>query len=311
MSGAGPRYDQPGVVPLRPLRAGDILAGVVRAVRANPVATLGISFAVALLGSLANWLGNVNFDVTVVDDRFVVVDPFTPVEVSILTASLLAVAILQGVLSVVVLRAAVGRTASLGAAWRVVRPRLLPLIGFQAVQAAVVLSPFILPVIQFIHALNERDGAAAVGTLVYLFLAAIPAVYLGVRTSLGTSALLWEGLGVTGAWRRTWALTRDDFWRLFGVQLLAGLVITVINSAVEALAPGTGGILGQGMPALSDPAFAANPWGSVLVGSLAVAVTAPIQYGTLALLYLDQRVRRERYHRQLLDDGAPADPGWA
>lgn len=65
--------------------------------------------------------------------------------------------------------------------------------------------------------------------------------YLAVRVALCFEAMMLEGIGPWAAVRRSWALTRGNTLRLFGVVLLSAAVIALPLMAVSALGAAIGG----------------------------------------------------------------------
>jgi hypothetical protein len=102
---------------------------------------------------------------------------------------------------------------------------------------------------------------------------------------------LEEGVGVFGAFARSWDLTRQSKLKVFGVALLGSFVfylipyviVVVITVALQAIAPVLG-IVGD------------------LTGRLLPIVCAPLFVCCLTLLYYDLRVRREAFDLQQLSE---------
>ncbi len=59
-------------------------------------------------------------------------------------------------------------------------------------------------------------------------------VYIAIRWSFLVPVIAWEDAGVTAAFRRSWALVRDQWWRVFGIVLLLGIVTSFAVSLVLA-----------------------------------------------------------------------------
>jgi hypothetical protein len=113
-------------------------------------------------------------------------------------------------------------------------------------------------------------------------------IWILVRWSVAVPALLAEGKGPIQAIQRSWDLTRDNWWRLFGILVVVVLLQSVMNW-----------VLGVA----SLPIAIAIPFVSPLVrGSIAVTVTTlgsavvtPILYLCIVLLYFDLRIRKESF----------------
>ena len=114
------------------------------------------------------------------------------------------------------------------------------------------------------------------------------AIWLAVRWIVGVPALLAEGIGPIKALGRSWALTRRNWWRTFGILLLIYLLQVVISGALGTL----------GLPlALAVPFAPPVVQGSIAltVSTAAGALTLPVVYVCIVLLYFDLRIRHEYF----------------
>jgi Membrane domain of glycerophosphoryl diester phosphodiesterase len=190
---------------------------------------------------------------------------------------------------------------------------LLPITGAALFRAATSLAAGNVETIGsvLIGTLRRYFAVAAVGLLTFLValgsiaIITIPVVvWVWVRWSVDMPALFAEGIGPTKAVGRSWYLTRDNWWRIFGILLLVGIMVGLIQSALGALFGGIAALI----PGLSDDirsGLVATV--STLVSALVGALT-PI---AITLLYLDLRVRKEgldldQLARQALPGTAPA-----
>ena len=115
------------------------------------------------------------------------------------------------------------------------------------------------------------------------------AIVLGIRWSLGIVIVALEEAGPLRALVRSWRLTAGAAWRTLGIVVLVTLVVAVIGGLLSE-------VLGL---ALADLIFGASTDSSVVVRTfisafLSVAF-APVLPLALAVLYFDQRVRREAF----------------
>jgi hypothetical protein len=129
-------------------------------------------------------------------------------------------------------------------------------------------------------------------------------VFVQVRYfQLAAPALVLERTGIFASLRRAGQLSRAQFWRLFGIQLLTALVVGVVSQVIAvplslvglagtALYPGTGGAL-----VLVFSSYLSQ----ILVG----AITTPFNSGVVALQYVDQRIRKEGLDVQLIAASQP------
>ena len=236
---------QPGVVPLRPLTLGDIFGGALKTVRHNPKATVGVAaivtFGFMLIPMLATVLlgalGEVpSFDITAAEGSAEADAGDTALVVSSMASwvfSVLASIVVTGLIVRVVEAAVVGEKITAGEAWRRSRGRLLPLIGltlFVFLGLAVVLGA---PV-----GLGVAVGLAVDSTpLTVLFgvlggiVGVVGIAFLFTRyLLLAAPSLVLEGRGVFACLSRAGQLSRRDFWRLFGIYLLANITTSASSA---------------------------------------------------------------------------------
>ena len=130
------------------------------------------------------------------------------------------------------------------------------------------------------------------------------AIWIGVRWVVGVPALLAEGIGPLKGLGRSWTLTRGNWWRLFGTLLLVYLLQAVISTALGAL----GLPLGFAIPFISPVVRAAIV---LTISTAASALTLPVVYLCIVLLYFDLRIRREHFDLDQLARQAvpPSAPG--
>ncbi|WP_289017064.1 hypothetical protein [uncultured Ornithinimicrobium sp.] len=289
------RLHRPGVVPLRPLGLGDIFGGSLQTMRRNPRATVGLALlvlAALLVPSLLLSLGVAGTSLLAPTDREAVLLLVT------LVFSALASTTLTGLIVHTVGEAVLGDRAGLEEAWEAVRGRIPALLG-----ALVLMTVLLL-----------LAGAVVVGVVVLATWAAtaagdLPAVLVAVGGGLAAAVLLvWAGsrlslapapvvLERAGPWRgvrRAWALTSGrQSWRVTGITVLAGLVTAAFAAAVQVpvsvvlLLAGDGFLGTAGGP--STLAIVLDHAVQLAVNAVVVPFTA----GVTALLYLDQRIRRE------------------
>jgi hypothetical protein len=316
-----PPVHRPGVVPLRPLRLGDFFDGAFTTIRRNPTAMVGLAAAVtalflvvpALLSLVLAGTGHLSLDLSG-GSRRGGVDALASGGVTALSYlgtvfGSLATVVLNGLLVRVVAEAVLGRRTSAADAWAATRGRLLRLVGLTALNLLVVLGLLAVPA--GLGVLTGMQLGVAQGVLVGvpLVLAGVVALaFVQVRYfQLAAPALVLERIGVFAALRRAGGLSRGQFWRLLGVQLLTLLVVGVVSQVLAV--PLT--LLG-----LAGPLLLPGTTGGlvlVLAGYLAQvvvgAVTTPFTSAVVALQYVDQRIRKEGLDVQLIAAAQQATPG--
>ena len=142
--------------------------------------------------------------------------------------------------------------------------------------------------------------AVALGSIAIITIPVV--IWVWVRWAVDLPALFAEDVGPVKAIGRSWTLTRDNWWRVFGILLLVGIMVGLIQSALGALFGGIAALI----PGLSDDIRAGLvATVSTLVSALVGALT-PI---AITLLYLDLRVRKEGLDLdQLARQAVPGTP---
>lgn len=324
---APPRMDfRPGIIPLRPLTMNDIFGAVFRAVRGNVAATVGLAALTSLVflvpfTALGAWVSSMEESVTLEES----VNGDTAGLLGTLGSSIPSFAsgwsaiLLAGFLAYVIGQAVLGRKVSAGETWRGTIPRIWALIGatllslliFAGVAVVILAIPIALIVA---GATSGSDGslAAGVGLVIlaaFLLLAAY--LFLWTRLAFVTSSLILENLGVGRAFARSWRLTGGQpFWRILGIRLLTAIAVGIAGSVVTApLALAGGALVLTGLPL--DQMYV---WQAVLAGVSALivgALTTPITAGVDAVMYVDQRIRREGLDVHLIQTAqGTAAPPW-
>ncbi|MCW2690434.1 MAG: hypothetical protein JWR37_5324 [Mycobacterium sp.] len=310
---------KPGVIPLRPLTLSVIFNGAVAYIRANPKATLGLTTIVVVAAQLFTLLVQVG-PLAVTGQ----LGPLRGEEAStaallgssasgiagVIATSLSAI-VLSGMLTVVIGRAVFGASITIGEAWAKVRGRLLALLGFTALEllGAVALIALVILIIVGVAAAANGTAAFLIGApLVLLLIAAL--VYLGTMLSFAPPIIVLERLGVFPAIARSFALVRNDFWRVLGIRVLASLVSALIAGAVSVPFSIGGQLL---LVAASSTLTALIALVLIAIGSaIGQIITAPFSAGVVVLLYTDRRIRAEAFDLVLQTGaagGLPADPG--
>ncbi|MET9869495.1 glycerophosphoryl diester phosphodiesterase membrane domain-containing protein, partial [Streptomyces sp. NPDC006386] len=147
-------------------------------------------------------------------------------------------------------------------------------------------------------------GPGVALTILGIIGAGIVALWLMIRFSLASPALMLEKQGIKKAMSRSAKLVQGTWWRIFGIQLLATIIANVVASIIvipftllAAALSGDGitGWLNTGAASLGWTFLIVSGIGSV-IGSM---ITFPITAGVTVLLYIDQRIRREALDLEL------------
>ncbi|KYH43025.1 hypothetical protein [Branchiibius sp. NY16-3462-2] len=279
-----PLSPKPGVIPLRPLKLGDIWEGAIATIRGNPTATIGLSLIVTLIASIpsvlavallsrATFYGGVE-----TDSRGLVA------QVGGNVVSSLVGIVLAGMLVFVLAEAVLGRRCSIGAAWQGIRSRILPLLGLALLFAAAtaVIGGLLVGLIVLLTRTLSGGVVVAIAVPLVLLVGA-GVIFCWTRLSLSAPVVVLEKSGPIQALKRSWSLSRNQFWRILGISLLTRIVVGVIaafaTTPVALLGLGLGGPVSVTLTTI---------WSAIVGG-----VLAPFSANVTGLLYIDQRIRKE------------------
>ena len=147
---------------------------------------------------------------------------------------------------------------------------------------------------------------AMLGLIVAFLLLVIPGIWLSVAWSLAVPALLFEKVSPWKALGRSRRLVKGRWWPIFGVLVVGVVLVSFLAGIVQAIV--------QVVPALlADGNQVVLAVSTVVAGTLGSVLTTPFTAAIVALVYFDQRVRKEGFDLQLLADGLgqPYDPSTA
>ncbi len=339
---------KPGVIPLRPLGLGEILDGAFQTARRNGKAMFGsaliFQLATAAVSILVMFLtlGSFMTDLISMGENFDETDPAAAealggsiivYALTMLITAFLSVVIqmvLQGALVVPVLRATLNRKTSFGLMWRLAKPRIGSLIILALLYAAAFLVAILVftgIVVGLIFALGANSSDSAIlGVIGLSFLLALPfavvAAWISTKLLVAPAAVVVENIGAFQGIRRSWQLTRSNWWRTFGISLLAaviaGVIGSIITTPVTFLASFLAPVLAGGDPTANQTVsiLLITQAISLTIAALVGAVTLAFQTGVMALIYVDLRMRRDGFDITLLkesetakdDGGIPGSP---
>lgn len=297
----------PGPVPVRPMTLGELLDAAFKLLRADFGALLLAVGAVVIPTQVLLTVLSANFSTDLLATLETNPEAFDSVLDDVWTT--LPGVVLAGVLSEVLLLLAAAAVIRIGAArylggserpadaLRVAGRRALTLIGSRLLVGLLLFAIVAVPTaVGIVGAATEVTAVAVVG-----FVAVVPAVLLAVHLYtaflLSVPVIMLEGAGAVASLRRSRRLVRGRWWPVFGIFLVANLVVGFVGLA----AGGVFQAFGAG--------FATEWYGWVLTGIgtiLASLLTEPIIALVTLLLYADARIRKEGLDLQLRT--APADP---
>lgn len=312
--------------PLRPLGLGEILGAAVRIYRLRPKAVLGVSAAVygiafvlltlltgagmvPMIGDMQASLQDptaaqeVPFTGSIGDIVLTVVTSVISGLITTVAASLVTVALTR-----LALGEAIGEVVPTSEVWATMRRRGLPALGTSlllAVLGAILFAvPFLLGLAPIL--IVQEPGWLTIlpillGTLVGL----LAMLWLWARTVLAIPSLVLEDLGVLGAIRRGFALTRGRrFWRVLGIAVLLYALYMVVVQVISGVIATIAGIAYVAILLVSS--FEAVVLGvavmtilAMLGSYLATFLLAPFLCSGIAALYADVRMRDEAWDVEL------------
>lgn len=176
-----------------------------------------------------------------------------------------------GAVSEAAARSMAGLERSVGHAYGAAFRRLPHMLGAGLVAAVVVALPVGLAAMLMLPV--PVTGSVRLAVFLVLLLAS---VYLGVRLMFAPLVALFQQTGPLSAVARSWDLVSGAWWRTFGLLLLIGLILGVLQSAI--------GFLLSALPAVE-----------ALVTSL---IVLPLSLIGNLLIYMDLRARKQTYRTE-------------
>lgn len=309
---------KPGIIPLRPLSIGDIYQGAFAAIKTNARTMFG--FTAALLGvvlviSIATNYAIINL---VLPNYLSPSSPYAAIFTSLsgsfsqLGGSLLqvlATVLLSGLIVVAVSRSVLGRVASSKEVWERTKSKFLPLIGLNIITSIISGLMMIIGIVVFFVLLasvastakTDREflqdlGVSLVGLLILMVISALVSSYLSIKFSVASPAMVLENLGVFAAIGRSWSLTRGNFWRLFGINILTAIITSMVAGIFGGIAGALGAIfvvVGSSSPEDVIASLNTTYILTMVMSTIAQLLILPFTSSVNALLYIDLRMRKE------------------
>lgn len=308
------------IIPLRPLTMGDIFDGAFKAIRSNPVVMFLVALILLLMQAVVlTILSTVFFDpYTAITSMLQNPNDFSGLENFFSSTLILATVnglmsivitnIITGILITAIRYAVYNKKASLNTVWAQTRPLILPLIGLSLLVSLIIGA---VPLVVFgistvLTVYGAASGSGAILTLFSLLLMLVfPVVMVfvivvAIKLSMATPALIMENISITQALRRSWELTKGNFWRILGITLLAAILVGIIAAILSSPAA----LFTYGSTTLGTTTGQALFFNAIieLFSAIASAVTVPFTTAVTALLYLDLRFRSEGLHMTIARD---------
>ena len=309
---------KPGIIPLRPLSIGDIYQGAFAAIKTNARTMFG--FTAALLGVALVISIGINYAIiNLALPSYINADsPYASALGSAFSAfsqlggtllQNLATVLLSGLIVVAVSRSVLGRVASSNEVWERTKSKFLPLIGLNIITSIISGLMMIIGISLFfvllagVTASAETEtelfqdlGITLVGILILVVAGAIVGYYLSIKFSVAQPAMVLENLGVFASIGRSWSLTRGNFWRLFGINILTNIIISMVTgvfSGVVVLLGTFSTVVASSSTNDFMGALSITFIISMVMTAISLLITLPFSSSVNALLYIDLRMRKE------------------
>jgi len=326
--GGPPPAAKPGVIPLRPLGVGEILDGAVSTMRTYWRTVLGVSLTIAVVMqtvvvlvqgfafsdlSSTNALDDPNASASEVTRAMSEAFLSTGVVyLVVLIGTVVATALLTAVTS----RAVLGKPVTAGEAWHDARPQVLKLFGLICLLVLMALVLIGVPTVPgiIVAVTGSQDGGIALAVFGGL-VGCVVTLWLAIRFSLASPALMLEKQGIIKSMSRSAKLVRGSWWRIFGIQLLAQIIASILSSILVIPFAFIAGLFsGDGLSGLVDGTGDLG-WTFLIISGLGSVIgrmiAFPITAGVTVLLYIDQRIRREALDLDLARAAGVQDYGTA
>lgn len=318
---------KPGVIPLAPLGLGDVLGGAfstmgrywkqlfgMAAVLYGGAALLMATAVAVAYSAVSGHLERVvslDYDESASSADIV---PLVTAGSALALLGIVIMAIVSGLMyaavPTVLQEAVLGRPIAFAAVWRRAWSRVVPVIGALILTALFAVVPVLLLMAAFVAmivSLVTMDSGSGAGVAVSLgvvgaLITGPLAVWLWIKVCLAPAVVVFERQRPVAALRRSSQLVRGDWWRIFGITLLAGLMAAVAGYVIQmpfsilGLFPGMIGTASLD----EDPSAAAVmvAMSGYLIATLLGQMVSQIISTTFpqlvtGLLYVDRRIRTE------------------
>ncbi|WP_286397940.1 hypothetical protein [Pseudarthrobacter defluvii] len=324
-----PRYvapPKPGIIPLRPLMFGEVLDGSFQAIRRNAKAMLGAgllaqSLSAVLAAVVAALVATSSGSVQAWAETASSAE-LTSLGIGMMAGfillSILSVfisAILQGAMVVPVARSILNRPTGFRRMLSLARPRFGALAALAALLVAAVMATTAIFFAIIVFLFSNVRGAAVLLVLPLMLAFGVAVAWVAVKVMVAPAAVVIEEVGALAGIRRSWELTRANWWRILGITLVVAILVGVITQVVlipVSLLPAfVSGVVsphgGSGQDATMGAVMGVV---TAVIGALVGAVAYAYQTSVMALLYMDLRMRKDGLDIALLrqlETGADPD----
>lgn len=291
---------------LRPLSVGDIIDRMLRLLRADPVLFIGIAAIPTLISDVLQRVVGLTQTFDASQLTAALSNPgATPTfqqQLQPVNGGLAAVVVIVSVVLSVIQAAALtyaigqrylGRPETIGDAYSK-GARTLPRL-FLSFLLVGVLAAFVFGLVAAVIVVSASSLAVVaviLGLIAFFFV--LPWAFLSL--AFVTPAIVLEGLGPVAGIRRSFQLVDKARLRTLGLWILMGLIAS---------------LLGVIFSVIFLASFVANSTLSAVLQTAATvasgAISGPLLYGALTILYYDMRVRKEAFDLQLAAEALPRE----
>jgi len=195
-----------------------------------------------------------------------------------------------------------GQNVTIGQAYKQVFSRFWRLIGIVTLIGLIlfgiglvlgILYAFAIGLLTLASSTSARPVVALVLGFSLIIALVLTIMLCYTRLSLAVPACILEQLPVGRSLRRSWSLSKGSVWRLFLVYLLTGILGVALSIAL--------GLPGQMMMRfMSGKGILFGVILNQVGGFIAGVIAGPIATTAIAMIYYDQRVRKEAFDLQLM-----------
>lgn len=310
---------QPGVIPLRPLSLSDIFNGAFRALREAPSVMFGLILGIwavfALVSGIITALSfpDINQAMQTLENSGENTEAMLDTVLGMIESALLVsiptsivriavLAITTGIGVAAIAPMALGRRPSIGDTWDAVKPHFWRLIGFtfllDLIAIGVAMLAFSPLILTFVGTYTQNLWMAVSGGLLVLLTGLagfLCYVFITIRVIFAVPAMVMENIGVGASMRRSWALTKKSFWRIFGVIALTYMIWMAIMAGLGFIVQIVVTVAATVTKNMTLVMGISETLSGVIAG-----VYIPFIAGVQSILYIDLRMRREGLALSLL-----------
>ncbi|TLM85731.1 hypothetical protein FDW83_04445 [Pseudarthrobacter sp. NamE2] len=305
---------------------GEILDGSFQAIRRNAKAILGAALLAQSLTAIlaavvtavtATSMGSIEAwaDSAAAEDVAALGIGFFAAVLVVALLTLFISAVLQGAMVVPVARSILNRPTSFRRMWALSRSRAGALVRLALLLLGAGLLAFVLLAVLAVALVSAMEGTGAL-LLIPVVLGFIAlSIWIAIKVLVAPAAVVVEELGAVAGLRRSWELTRANWWRILGITVVISIMVGIVSQVV--MIPVS--LLTSFLTTVATPHAGNEQTAAVAVavgvatavlGALVGALGYAFQTSVMALLYMDLRMRKDGLDiilLRLMESGADPD----